>query len=294
MGLDVDLSRFRYDGEGRFELAAMPHGIAPLFADGDDYKAKLEAFGEAIDELQTKMYAHDRYAMLLIFQAMDAAGKDSTIAAVMRGVNPHGVKVHAFKQPSDEELDHGFLWRTNRAMPERGRITVFNRSYYEEVLVVRVHPEIVTKYQRLPADRTVDLEALWQQRYRAIADLERYLHEQGTIVVKFFLNVSRDEQRARFIRRIERPDKNWKFAGGDVEERKHWNAYMHAYEACIDATATEHAPWYVIPADDKKNMRLMVSQAILDRMRALDLHWPEVGEERRAALAGYRVQLEND
>ena len=294
MELDVDLSKFRYDGGGRFELAAMPHGITPLYADSEDYKEKLEAFQDAIDELQTKMYAHDRYAMLLIFQAMDAAGKDSTIASVMRGVNPHGIKVHAFKQPSDEELDHGFLWRTNRAMPERGRITVFNRSYYEEVLVVRVHPEILTKYQRLPPDRTADLDAVWRQRYRAISDLERYLHEQGTIVVKFFLNISRDEQRARFIRRIDLPQKNWKFAGGDVEERKHWDAYMRAYEACIDATASAHAPWYVIPADDKKNMRLMVSQAILDRMRAMDLKWPTVSDERRAALAEYRAQLEND
>jgi PPK2 family polyphosphate:nucleotide phosphotransferase len=290
----VDIDTFAFTGKGSFSLDDQPHAIDDLYDDKADYDARIVDFQQKIDALQTMMYAHDRYAMLIIFQAMDAAGKDGTIAHVMRGVNPHGVKVHAFKKPSSEELDHGFLWRTNRAMPERGRITIFNRSYYEEVLVAKVHPEIVTKYQRLPQDRTSDLDKLWKRRYEAIRELEAYLHDEGTCVVKFFLNMSRDEQRKRFIARIDEPAKNWKFADADVAERALWPEYMKAYEACIDATATKDAPWYVVPADDKKNMRLIVSEIILARMREMQLSFPQVSEARRAALQAFRAQLESD
>ncbi|MEX1365032.1 MAG: polyphosphate kinase 2 family protein [Nannocystaceae bacterium] len=294
MKRDVDVDELSYSGKGKFHLDERPHRVDDLYDDKADYEARIAEQVSQLDDLQSMMYAHDRYAMLIIFQAMDAAGKDSTIAHVMRGVNPHGVKVHAFKKPSSEELDHGFLWRTNRAMPERGRITIFNRSYYEEVLVTKVHPEIITKYQRLPVDRSEDLDQLFEQRYEAIRHLEQYLHDNGTIVVKFFLNVSRDEQRERFISRIDEPEKNWKFSEADVAERAHWPKYMRAYEDCIRATSTRHAPWYVIPADDKKNMRLMVSEVILARLRALDLHWPEVSDARRAELQTFRARLEAD
>lgn len=292
MKLDIDLASFAYDGSGKFKIADRPTSLGrDLYENKSDYKDRLEAQREKIDEAQETMYAHDRYAMLLVFQAMDAAGKDSTIAHVMRGVNPHGVKVFSFKKPSKEELDHGFLWRTNKVMPERGRITIFNRSYYEEVLVTKVHPKIVTNYQRLPPEHVADLDDVWSQRYEIIRNLESYLHSNGTRVLKFFLNVSRDEQRARFLDRIDRPEKNWKFAEADVKERAFWDDYQSAYQDCIRATSTPDAPWYVIPADDKKNMRLIVAELILARMKAMDTHYPEVSDERRAALQQYREQL---
>ncbi len=293
MKLDLDLAQFRYSGKGKLSLADFPNRLdAPVYDGKKDYKRRLNEYAEEIDELQSMMYAHNRYGMLLIFQAMDAAGKDGTIAHVMRGVNPHGVRVHSFKKPSSEELDHGFLWRTNCAMPERGRVTIFNRSYYEEVLVAKVHPEIVTQYQRIPAEHTTDLSDLWKRRYRSIVDLERYLHENGTRVVKFFLNVSKDEQKRRFLGRIDEPEKNWKFSEADVAERKHWDSYMAAYRDCIANTSTPDSPWYLVPADDKKTMRLIVSKIVLGRMAQLDLHWPKVSDDRRAALAGYREALE--
>ena len=293
MKLDLDLDLFTYTGTGPLRLAEFPHRLdRPVYDGKRDYRRRLKEFASEIDGLQSMMYAHDRYAMLLIFQAMDAAGKDGTIAHVMRGVNPHGIRVHSFKKPSSEELDHGFLWRTNKAMPERGRVTIFNRSYYEEVLVAKVHPKIVTDYQRLPRADTEDLEPLWQGRYRSIRELEAYLHGNGTRVVKFFLNVSKDEQRKRFLRRIDEPEKNWKFSEADVAERKHWDAYMGAYSDCIRETSTPDCPWYVVPADDKKSMRLIVSKIVLSRMAALELHYPEVSDERRAALSKYRKALE--
>ena len=295
MKLDIKPEDYAFDGEGKFKLADRPtKAEAGLYDGKSDYKDKIEAKAKTIDELQQVMYAHDRYAMLVIFQAMDAAGKDGTIAHVLRGVNPHGVKVHSFKKPSSEELDHNFLWRTNKAMPERGRITVFNRSYYEEVLVTKVHPKIVTDYQRVPSEHISDLEDVWKQRYEAINDLERYLHRNGTRVVKFFLNVSRDEQRERFLSRIDRPEKNWKFSEADVKERAYWDDYMSAYQDCIRATATKNAPWYVIPADDKKSMRLIVGDIIADRMSEMDVAYPVVDDARRAELQGYRESLAND
>ena len=295
MKLNVDLEQFTYRGDGSFDLADYPNQLesAP-YEDKKDYRARLDDYADEIDELQSMMYAHNRYAMLLIFQAMDAAGKDGTIGKVMRGVNPHGIKVHAFKKPTDEELDHNFLWRTNKRMPERGRITIFNRSYYEEVLVAKVHPGIVTQSQRLPVEQTEDMSALWESRYRAIRNLEEYLHGTGTRVVKFFLNVSRDEQRQRFVDRIDEPEKNWKFSEADVKERKYWDDYMAAYQDAIGATSTADCPWYVVPADDKRAMRLMVAKIVLTRLEELDLHYPRVSDERRAELAAYREQLIDD
>jgi len=230
----------------------------------------------------------------LIFQALDAAGKDSTIRHIMSGVNVHGISVHAFKRPSDEELDHDFLWRTTNALPQRGRIGIFNRSYYEEVLVVRVHPQILTDVQKLPRELTKDPDEVWQQRYQSIRNLEHHLTLNGTMVLKFFLNVSRDEQRKRFLDRIDEPEKNWKFSEDDIKERGYWDDYMRAYEDAINATAVPDAPWFVIPADDKRNMQLIVSQIVLERLRGLDLRYPVVGDDRREELKRYRAMLLKD
>lgn len=285
---------FRFDGSRPFSLKTQQSLAAPLYEGKKDYRNQLENYVEEINELQQRMYAHDRYAMLCVFQAMDAAGKDGTIRRVFAGVNPHGLIISAFKKPSDNELDHDFMWRTTVKLPQRGRIGIFNRSYYEEVLVVKVHPEILTKYQRVPAAFTQDLDTVWTQRYEDIHNFEQYIYRNGTHVVKFFLNISRDEQRRRFISRIDEAEKNWKFSEGDVKERGHWDAYMHAYEDAINATAASHAPWYVIPADDKKNMRLMVAQCILHEMHKMDTHYPKVDDERRAELKGMRDSLVND
>jgi PPK2 family polyphosphate:nucleotide phosphotransferase len=226
----------------------------------------------------------------LIFQAMDAAGKDSAIKHVMSGVNPQGCEVYSFKQPSAEELDHDFLWRTYRCLPERGRIGVFNRSYYEEVLVVRVHPEILHA-QRIPSE-LVDEKTIWEERYRSIVNMEDHLHRNGTRIVKFFLHVSKDEQRKRFLKRIEEQDKNWKFSAADVEERKRWKDYMRAYEDCMSATSTKASPWYIIPADDKPNARLIISQVIVDTLQDLKLAYPTVSPEHAKELQGIRAELE--
>jgi len=287
------IAKFTYSGEGKLSLGDYPAPKQTWYKNKKDYKRQLRQLATEIDAMQSMMYAHDRYAMLIVFQAMDAAGKDGTIAHVMRGINPHGIKVHSFKRPSEVELDHGFLWRTNLAMPERGRITIFNRSYYEEVLVAKVHPSIVTDVQRIPGEHLKrGMKRLWRARYKAIRDMEAYLHSNGTRVVKFFLNVSKDEQKSRFLARIDEPAKNWKFSEGDVAERKHWGRYMDAYSDCIAATATPECPWYIVPADDKKAMRLMVSTAIAERMRGLDLHYPKVSDDRRAELAHYRKLLQ--
>ena len=295
MKLKLDTSPFIYDGSEPLDLADRPNDIPRLYGDKKEFNKLLENLTEEIDEAQERMYAHDRYAMLLVFQAMDAAGKDSTIRSVISGVNPHGIHVTPFKRPSDLELDHDFLWRTNAALPQRGRIGIFNRSYYEEVLVVRVHPEILTEYQRVPAEHLVgDIDDVWKQRYDAINAMESHLHHNGTHTLKFFLNVSKREQARRFLRRIERPSKNWKFSSGDVEERGFWDDYMHAYQQCISATATPESPWCIIPADDKKNMRLIVSKIIRDKICALDTHYPEMGNERRAELKTFRSQLEEE
>ena len=290
----IKIEDFSYTGDKTLSIASVPNKIKSLYDGKKDYKKQLEDYQEEIDDLQNMMYAHDRYGLLLIFQAMDAAGKDGTVRAVMSGINPHGVEVHAFKKPSDRELDHDFMWRTTKRLPPRGRIGIFNRSYYEEVLVVRVHPKILTEYQRIPAAFTENLDQVWKQRYEDIRNLELYAHRNGIQVAKFFLNVSKEEQRDRFLARIDTPSKNWKFSEGDVKERGYWDDYMRAYEDAINATAAPHAPWYVVPADDKKNMRLIVSQIVLHEMRKLDIHYPKVDDERRAELQNFREMLAKD
>jgi PPK2 family polyphosphate:nucleotide phosphotransferase len=293
MHTQLDYSAFEFNGDRELSLSELPTKIKDVYEDKKDYRELLEEFREEIDELQNTMYAHDRYGLLLIFQAMDAAGKDGTIRHVMSGVNPHGLEIYSFKKPSDLELDHDFMWRTTRCLPQRGRIGIFNRSYYEEVLVVRVHSKILTDYQRIPKEHTQDLDQVWEERFEDIRNLEKYAHRNGIHVLKFFLNISKEEQRDRFLARIDTPSKNWKFSEGDVKERGYWDDYMRCYEAAINATAAPHAPWYVIPADDKKNMRLMVSQVILDKLNAMEMHYPKVDEERKAELEQYREVLLN-
>jgi PPK2 family polyphosphate:nucleotide phosphotransferase len=262
-------------------------------------KARSEDFrvhqGDEIDlqKWPTKVapvfYASNRHAILLIFQAMDAAGKDGAIRHVMSGVNPQGCQVFSFKHPSPMELEHDFLWRTTRDLPERGRIGIFNRSYYEEVLIVRVHPEIL-RNEGLP-DAALDDGAVWKNRYRSIVDLEWHLERNGTRVIKFFLHLSPDEQRRRFLERIDSPDKNWKFSTADIEERKFWKQYMNAYEQCLSATSTRHAPWYIVPADDKRNARLIVSRIVLDTFEALKMAYPKANSQRRRELQEIRKRL---
>lgn len=275
---------FRYDGNREFKLGELDTKIDDLYNDEDDYKDILADNADELDELQSMMYAHNRYGLLVIFQAMDAAGKDGTLKRVFAGVNPIGVKVHSFKRPSENELEHDFMWRTSLLLPQRGSITVFNRSYYEEVLVVKVHPEIVTNGQRLPQELTENMYNLWEQRYQDIGNFESYLYHNGIRVVKFFLNVSKKEQAERLIERIDDPAKNWKFEEGDVKEREFWDDYQQAYEEAINATATETAPWYVIPADDKKNMRLIVGQIIAEELKKMDMKYPESDEKRHKEL----------
>lgn len=283
-----DVNRFRVDGQAEFKLGGFPNRIAPFYEDKKDYSKQLARLTGGIDELQQMMYANDHHSLLLVFQAMDAAGKDGTIRNVLSGVNPHGVNVHSFKRPSEEEIDHDFLWRSMECLPPRGQVAVFNRSYYEEVLVVKVHPEIFTKYQRVPPEYH---ENVWEGRYASIRDHEAHLVRNGTRVLKFFLNVSKEEQLARFISRIDEGEKNWKFNEGDVEERKFWDQYQVAYEEAIHATATVDAPWFVIPADDKKTMRLLVATVIRDELEAMGLSYPGVSEERRLELKGIRETL---
>jgi PPK2 family polyphosphate:nucleotide phosphotransferase len=260
------------------------------FAEDDKDRAQddLKEFVKELSDLQDKLYAQDRWSLLLIFQAMDAAGKDSAIKHVFSGVNPQGCHVTSFKAPSHEELDHDYLWRCFRALPERGRIGIFNRSYYEEVLVVRVHDELL-RAQKLPP--ALVTPRIWDERFEDIRDLERYLTRNGTVVRKFFLHVSRDEQRKRFLARLDEPEKNWKFAVGDVRERSHWNEYMRAYERMIRHTATRYAPWFVVPADNKWFTRLVVSAVIVDALSALRLHYPRVSRSRRRELAVARARL---
>ncbi len=287
----ISIDSFRVSNGKSFKLAKHKTDVKKLYKDDVDYSIQLGKMQEQIDELQQKMYAHDRYSMLLLFQAMDAAGKDGTIRKIMSSVNVHGVSVHAFKKPSDEELDHDFLWRTTKELPQRGRIAIFNRSYYEEVLIVKVHPEILTKYQKLPAELTKKPKDVWAQRYETIRDYEQHLVANGTRVVKCFLNISKDEQRDRFISRIDEPEKNWKFSEVDVQERKYWKDYQRAYEDAICATASKNAPWYVIPADDKKNMHLISASILLNELKQLDTCYPKVTADRKAELEKYKAIL---
>ena len=287
----LNLKPFRQDGSSRFKIAKHPTKIKKVYDGKKDYQEKLDDLRSEIDELQNTMYAHDRYGLLCIFQAMDAAGKDGTIRRVVNGVNPHGVEVNAFKQPSDEEIDHDFLWRTSAHLPPRGKIGIFNRSYYEEVLVCKVHPEIVTKYQRIPEEHTADMDEVWDARYEDIRNLERYAHRNGIHVLKFFLHLSKEEQAKRFLSRLEEPEKNWKFSEGDLKEREHWDAYQSAYEEAINATSTSESPWCVIPADDKRNMRLIAASLILEKLQTFDMHYPEISDARRDELKSFEAQL---
>jgi PPK2 family polyphosphate:nucleotide phosphotransferase len=288
--MKIQIKPFRVREGEKIKLKKWPTRIKPFYKSKHDYEKLLAEHIQKLSARQRLLYAHDRYALLLIFQAMDAAGKDGAIKHVMSGVNPQGCQVFSFKHPSALELDHDFLWRTTRCLPERGRIGIFNRSYYEEVLIVRVHPEILSA-QKLPDDVLKD-DDLWKHRYRSINDLEKHLHRNGTRIVKFFLHLSKDEQRQRFLARIDDPDKNWKFSQADIEERKLWKQYMTAYEACLSATSTKHAPWYVIPADDKENARLIISQVILDTLDGLKLRFPKPDDDHWKALRSIRKSLE--
>lgn len=282
-------SRFRIDKPDKFKLSEHdPADTAGLSIDKNEAKDMLADGIKRLSDLQGKLYAHDRWSMLAMFQAMDAAGKDGVIKHVMTGINPQGCQVHAFKAPSAEELDHDFLWRAGKALPERGRIGIFNRSHYEEVLVVRVHPEFLDK-QRLP--KSLIGKDIWEERYKSIRTFERHIARSGTCMLKFFLNVSRDEQRKRFLERLEQPAKRWKFSADDITERARWDDYMAAYQDMIRATSTPEAPWYVVPADNKWFTRLVVAAAMVDTMEKLDLAFPKVDpasekqfEEIRKAL----------
>ena len=271
------------------DLEDTPTRVEPAYESDKDYKKLLRAHTAQLSALQAMLYARNSQALLLIFQAMDAAGKDGAIKHVMSGVNPQGCQVFSFKHPSNEELDHDFLWRTTRALPERGRIGIFNRSYYEEVLIVRVHPELLAA-QRLPGWEANDKD-IWRDRYRSIVDMEQHLHRNGTLIVKFFLHMSKGEQRKRLLERIDDANKHWKFSLADVHERKFWKEYMQAYAQCLAATSTTEAPWYVVPADDKKNARLIISGVILETLRSLRLTWPTLDKKRVKELRKMRKLL---
>lgn len=274
------------------KLPDWPTKVPRVYKSKDDYQRLLADHVAQLSHFQQLHYAANRYAVLLIFQAMDAAGKDGAIKHVMSGVNPQGCQVFSFAHPTPTELKHDFLWRTTRDLPERGRIGIFNRSYYEEVLIARVHPEILSN-EAVAGHGNASLEEIWRARYRSILDLEAHLHRSGTRIVKFFLHLSKQEQARRFIDRIDEPDKNWKFTAADYEERQFWDSYQSAYEKCLSATSTETAPWYIVPADDKKNARLIVSQIVLDLFSGLGLSYPAVTPERAAELKAIRAKLEN-
>ncbi len=284
------IEHFRVRPDRKVDLGRWPTRVADFYKNDADAEKQLARQVERTSELQDVLYASDRYSLLLVFQAMDAAGKDGAIKHVMSGVNPQGCQVWSFKQPSTEELQHDFLWRTSLRLPERGRIGIFNRSHYEEVLVVRVHTEYLAA-QRLPADPAPGSKAFWKERMRSIRDYEAHLTRNGTVIVKFFLHVSKPEQRERFLDRIDHPDKNWKFSVGDVAERQHWDAYMDAYQQMLSATSTRQAPWYVIPADDKKNARLIMSAVINRTLESLKLEYPKLDKHRLAALKASRRLL---
>ena len=285
----VHAKDFRVREGNKIDLKEWTTRVDPYYRSKKQYKKILREHITEMSALQNLLYASNSYAVLIIFQGMDAAGKDSAIKHVMSGVNPQGCEVHSLKHPSMEELEHDFLWRTTRYLPERGRIGIFNRSYYEEVLIVRVHPEILHS-EGLPKE-LLDEKTIWRDRYRSIVDLENHLYRNGTRIVKFFLHVSKDEQRRRFLARIDEPDKNWKFSRGDLEERKFWNDYIKAYEACLSATSSREAPWYVVPADDKKNARLIISRTILDTLHGLKMAYPELSKKQQKELRELRRLL---
>jgi PPK2 family polyphosphate:nucleotide phosphotransferase len=289
MNMKINSKDFRVRPGEKIKLKKWPTSVKPFCKSKKRYEKILAAHVEELSALQQLHYASNRYALLLIFQGMDAAGKDGAIRHVMSGVNPQGCDVFSFKQPTADELEHDFLWRTNRHLPERGHIGIFNRSYYEEVLVVKVHPEML-RSQGLPEELR-DEKNIWQERYRSIMDLENHLHRNGTKVIKFFLHLSKDEQRKRFLERIDEPDKNWKFSLADIHERKYWKHYMKAYEDCLNATSTRYAPWFVIPADDKENARLIVSRIVLDGLNELKMAYPKTTAKHRLELKSIRKLL---
>lgn len=284
--MKIKIKNFAVKEGDKVDLRRWPTKMDPLYKSPKHFRALLEEHVAQLSAQQQLLYALNRNAVLVIFQAMDAAGKDSAIKHVMSGINPQGCQVFSFKHPSAIELQHDFLWRTTRDLPERGRIGIFNRSYYEEVLIVRVHPEI------LAGESVADKGDIWQHRFRSIRELEKHLHANGTRIVKFFLHLSPEEQRKRFLARIDDPEKNWKFGEDDLKERTHWKAYMKAYEACFGATSSSHAPWHVVPADDKKNAQLIVSQILLDTMKDLKMTYPKVSPARRKQLLEIRKRLE--
>jgi len=289
MSNSIVTKHFRVQAGEKVDLGSRPTTVKPLFKSKKEYHQILDCQVKELSELQRLHYSSDRYSMLLIFQGMDTAGKDGAIRHVMSGVNPQGCQVFSFKQPSAEELDHDFLWRTNRRLPERGRIGIFNRSYYEEVLIVRVHPELLLS-QKLP-EELPNAKTIWLDRYRSILDLEAHLHRNGTRIIKFFLHLSKDEQAERLRDRIDEPENNWKFSLADVTERKSWPLYMQAFEDALGATSTEDLPWYVVPADNKKNARLIISQIIMDAFKALNMSYPKTTAKRRRELESIRKQL---
>jgi PPK2 family polyphosphate:nucleotide phosphotransferase len=287
--MEIKSTDFRVKAGDEVNLGKWPTKVEPVYKSEKHYHKLLKEHVAELSRQQQLLYASNRYAILLVFQAMDAAGKDGAIKHVMSGVNPQGCQVFSFKHPSPTELQHDFLWRTTRDLPERGRIGIFNRSYYEEVLIARVHPEILTN-EGIP-DTQQNERTVWQDRYRSITNLERHLHLNGTRIIKFFLHLSKEEQRKRFLERIDEPEKNWKFSSADIEERKFWKHYMNAYEQCLGATSTKEAPWYVVPADDKDNTRLIVSQIVLDTLEGLKMTYPKTSSERREELLSIRKKL---
>ena len=287
--MKIDSEKFRVRPGEVIKLNQLPTRVAPLYRSKKNYSAILRQHVSELSDLQQLLYGSNRYALLLIFQGMDAAGKDGAIRHVMSGINPQGCDVTSFKQPSADELENDFLWRSTRRLPERGRIGIFNRSYYEEVLVTRVHPELLDNEGL--AKELRDDKNLWQQRYRSIIDLERHLHDNGTRTIKIFLHLSHEEQRKRFLERIDQPDKNWKFSLADIHERKYWKKYMDVFQDCLNTTSTAHAPWFAVPADDKENARLIVSTIVLNALRSLEMAYPKTTAKRRAELLAIRKHL---
>jgi PPK2 family polyphosphate:nucleotide phosphotransferase len=287
--MKIHSRNFRVRPGKKVDLRRWPTIVKPIYESKKQYRKLLERHVEKLSSLQQLHYASNRFALLLIFQGIDSAGKDGAIRHVMSGVNPQGCEVFSFKQPSVEELEHDFLWRTTCRLPERGRIGIFNRSYYEEVLVVRVHPEIL-RNEGLP-EESRDKKDIWKERYRSIVNLEEHLHRNGTLIIKFFLHLSKNEQRKRFLERIDEPYKNWKFSLSDIHERKYWTDYRKAFEACLGATSTQHAPWYVVPADDKENARLIVSHIVINTLSQLKMAYPKTTSKRRRELKSIRKLL---
>jgi PPK2 family polyphosphate:nucleotide phosphotransferase len=287
--MKIDTNRFLVPPDSNLSLESFPTSIRPLYSNKADYESKLDETRAELRDLQQLLYAHDRYSLLLIFQGMDTSGKDGAIKHVFSGVNPQGFQVYSFQKPGPEDLEHDFMWRCVKCLPERGRIGLFNRSYYEEVLVVRVHPELL-HFQKLPEELITD--NIWKERLKDIANFEEYLVRNGTKVIKFFLNISNEEQRKRLLARLDDETKNWKFSVQDIEERAYWNDYMKAYKECLESTSTASAPWYIIPGDDKKNARLIISEIVAEHLRNLDIAFPEVTRERKAELKKMRKQLE--